>query len=484
MYGSLQAAGGGDAADESKTPLMSNLNRKHPQQVLPPNYDASRRMQDLKNQKAVSSRRGKFVRDGSQTVFHNVFDEAKKQSPGKKKVAFSKEIDKRLPVATPEEDEKEGEPTAEQQKQRKTHSFLYSMLNPYSRRWQATLYKNTISTIITADLLMFICSTDLRANTKYPRVFNTWEATVSYIFLIEYCARLYVVTEKTKYGDKGPVLGRLYYAFGSFGAWIDLLAASPYFVELLTGWDLPRLTILRIFRLFRILKTEGYMRAVDAVYRVIYYNSEILYVAALICVFLTVSTGMLLYVLRPEHDLENDFGSIAATLYLSTMMLTGQGGPGGELPWYTKSVVLLTSVFSVAIFAIPASMLTWGFEAEAERMAAAAYRRANKPDTDSSTSSSEGDTTDDEYFKLIAGGGDDDSEDEEEAAWMKQFRLADVNRDGTLSMQETMAMMKQRQTSPELSARIDALEAKTKENSEKLDQILNLLQNSKKKGRG
>jgi len=359
------------------------------------------------------------------------------------------------------------------------------MLNPYSRRWQAVVYKSTVSTIIMADMLMFIASSDLRANTKYPHVFDAWEAAVSCIFLLDYLARLYTITERERYGSKGPIVGRLYYAFCTFGAWIDLLAATPYFVERFTGWELPRLTILRMFRLSRILKTESYMRALDAVYRVIYYNSEILYVAALICMFLTVLTGLLLYVLRPEHDEENDFGSIAATLYLSTMMLTGQGGPGGELPWYTKSVVLLTSVFSVAIFAIPASMLTWGFEAEAERMATAAYRRAQQSPNDDSTCSSSsggGDTTDDEYFKLIAGGGDD-SDDEEESPWMKEFRNADINQDGTLSMSEMIEMMKRRQSSPELSARIDALEAKVNENCDKLDLILELLQNSKRKGR-
>lgn len=216
------------------------------------------------------------------------------------------------------------------------HSFLYSMLNPHSRKWQATAYKALITVIISTDLIMFIASTDVRASASIPQLFESWEAVVSCIFLVEYIARFYVIIEKPKYGSKGPWLGRFYYAFCSWGAWIDLLAAAPFFVERLTGWSLPTLTVLRMFRLFRILKTQSYMRAVDAVYRVVYYNAEILYVAALICLFLTVSTAMLLYVLRPEHDDASNFGSIVATLYLSTMMLTGQGGPDGELPWYTK----------------------------------------------------------------------------------------------------------------------------------------------------
>ena len=40
----------------------------------------------------------------------------------------------------------------------------------------------------------------------------------------------------------------------------------------------------------------------------------------------------------------------------------GQGGPDGELPWYTSSVMILTGFLGVGMFAIPLSMLTWGFE--------------------------------------------------------------------------------------------------------------------------
>ena len=71
----------------------------------------------------------------------------------------------------------------------------------------------------------------------------------------------------------------------------------------------------------------------------------------LICsIFLVLVTAFLMYYLRPREPTEDaaDFSSIGATpMYLSTLMLTGQGGPDGDLPWYTKSVVLLTGVFSI-----------------------------------------------------------------------------------------------------------------------------------------
>ena len=142
-------------------------------------------------------------------------------------------------------------------------------------------------------------------------------------------------------------------------------------------------------------------------------------------------TATLLYYLRPkdrdnQYDQSGDhFDSILSTLYLSTLMLTGQGGPEGAMPWYTKLVVLMTSVFSVVMFAVPASMLTWGFEAEAARMAKRARRQqremqqqqqrnhlssqsklssipAGAPDRCDSTSEDDDNSTDEEYWKIIA----------------------------------------------------------------------------------
>merc|ERR1712138_284536 len=62
------------------------------------------------------------------------------------------------------------------------------------------------------------------------------------------------------------------------------------------------------------------------------------------------------------------FESIPATMYLSILMLTGQGEPDGELTTLLKSLCAFTAIFSVAMVAIPASMLTFGFEIEAQRL--------------------------------------------------------------------------------------------------------------------
>lgn len=193
---------------------------------------------------------------------------------------------------------------------------------------------------------------------------------------------------------------------------------------------MPTLTYLRIFRLLRITRTSSYSKAMDAVVRVFYFNQEIMIVAGLLGLYLVLFTSIAMYYLRPRGDdvkmVEDaaDFESIGSTMVLSLLMLTGQGGPSGELPWYTQIVVLMTGMFSVAMFAIPASMLTWGFEAEAQRLGVKARKkmmarqRGEEYNDYTSSSSSDNDsvegygdisTSDEEYMNII--GGEESEED-------------------------------------------------------------------------
>ena len=93
---------------------------------------------------------------------------------------------------------------------------------------------------------------------------------------------------------------------------------------------MPTLTYLRVFRLLRLTRTRSYSQAMDVVGRVLYFNREILYVAALLGIYLVVVTSILMYYLRPRgEDVEliddpTDFESIGKTMVLSTLMLTGQ----------------------------------------------------------------------------------------------------------------------------------------------------------------
>jgi hypothetical protein len=153
-------------------------------------------------------------------------------------------------------------------------SFIYTMLNPRSSAWQAVTFKRFITLVIIMDLVAFVISTEPDLTQEQINRSYKWEGVTSSIFLMEYLARLFTVTESKKYGDLGPFSGRMRYA-ATFPAFLDLAATIPFFLELISGWDLPTLTYLRAFRLLRILKTSGFSEATRATYRVIYYNRQV-----------------------------------------------------------------------------------------------------------------------------------------------------------------------------------------------------------------
>jgi voltage-gated potassium channel len=293
---------------------------------------------------------------------------------------------------------------------RHDHSYIYMMLHPRCRKKQAQIFKKLITSVIIFDLVTFILSTEQSIYVPNILLFHILEGITSTIFFIEYITRLVTVTENQRYGKLGPLLGRLKWMVTP-PAIIDFMATIPFFINVAIGWKIPSLSYTRIFRVMRILKTDGYVRAFGACYRVLYWNREILYVALLVCFFLVLVSSVLLFYCRPRNkDLEM-FQSIPATLYTSLLMLTGQDAlirSSASMPWYTKMVVGLTGALSVAMFALPVSLLTWGFESEAIRCARRTHRSLKRAGTfethDDMTSLTKVHSvnSDEEYLKIIA----------------------------------------------------------------------------------
>jgi len=302
------------------------------------------------------------------------------------------------------------------------YNFLNSMLRPHSHRWQAKTFRSIITALILLDMVAFIFESDKDIAHRHHRIFSILEAISSVVFMLEYLLRLYFAPERVRFKKGiGPWGARGKFII-SFDSVIDLFSFLPWLLEVVFVLDLPNLSVLRVTRLFRLLKAAPVMGSFDVVARVLYYNAEILCVAFLICGVMILTMATLLYYVRPDDN--KDFSSILATVYLAVMMLTGQGGPEGDLPWYTKIVVIMTAIFAVGQFAIPASMLTWGFEQEAQRRIVkraaenkkqAAKLLSGEMDRVSSSSSDEerGRWRDwDEYEDIVVGS---DSEVDEEA---------------------------------------------------------------------
>ena len=100
--------------------------------------------------------------------------------------------------------------------------------------------------------------------------------------------------------------------------------------------------------------------------------------------------------------------------------------------------------------------------------------------------------SDEEYRKIIAG-ADDVGESDEDAAAKKAFMLADIDKSGSISLTEYLAMSREQAAtsktaesssllnSSDVSARLLSLEERVEENSKKLDKIVEILQDLEKR---
>jgi len=296
-----------------------------------------------------------------------------------------------------------------------SHSYIYSMLRYHSHHTRSIVWRNTVRALVWISTLNFVVE-------DTPYCYEHWwwylaicEVVCSCFFLVEYGLQIGTVEERKQYRDD-PANARLQFLLSSESL-IDALSCLPFFVSLILGFP-PfdfKVGIVGIIRLVRLMKLHEFWWSFRLVIRVFYYNHVILQQAFMICFMMLVFTAVWMYYCRPvPDDPQENFTSIVACFYLSSLLLSGQGMPDGILPWYTRIVIGVGCLFAIAQFAIPASMLTWGFENEAEL---AINKRHDKEiavadkilhgghRTDSSSSSDESDRKDewDDYLGQLLG---------------------------------------------------------------------------------
>mmetsp|Transcript_3409 Transcript_3409/g.4769 ORF Transcript_3409/g.4769 Transcript_3409/m.4769 type:complete len:515 (-) Transcript_3409:316-1860(-) len=252
-----------------------------------------------------------------------------------------------------------------QQHCRHPHSYTYRVLNSSKIKW----FNRILALVIVANIIADVLITVPSVQKVYQSRFDLFETASSLFFITEYTTRFVVAGERPKYAG---FFGHVRFAT-SIPSLIDVISFAPWLIEKAVwlsgmGYKFPATGFMRIFRMLRILKTERFVGSVDAISRVVYMNSSILMVAVMMALMLLLLTSSMLYYANRSSG-DPQFESIPACLYAAILMLTGQGEPDGDLTEVTKFLCAFTAIFSVAMVAIPASMLTFGFEIEATRLA-------------------------------------------------------------------------------------------------------------------
>ena len=132
-------------------------------------------------------------------------------------------------------------------------SWLYVLLNGRSKTVSSKRFRFFITVVILINVVSFVLSTVPQYEQKHEFSFWLVEAVSSVIFAVEYILRVITCTESRRYRNN-----RCSY-LTTFRAIIDLLSFLPFLVEEAAGYEIPTTSWIRVFRLFRILKTEKYM---------------------------------------------------------------------------------------------------------------------------------------------------------------------------------------------------------------------------------
>ncbi len=175
------------------------------------------------------------------------------------------------------------------------------------------------------------------------------------VFIIDYILRWVIADMKMGKGKESFIL----YPF-TFMAIVDLLSILPGLNLLAPGFKIFRLS--RMFRIIRLFKIFRYSSKINVFIDVLKKERQVLFSVLLVAVFYIFLTALIMFNAEPHINPETGeptFSSFFDALYWATVTLTTVGY--GDLCPVTnlgRFISMLSSLFGVAIIALPSGVIT------------------------------------------------------------------------------------------------------------------------------
>lgn len=227
-------------------------------------------------------------------------------------------------------------------------TYIFSLLEKDIENKYTPVYEFCMLIIIILSIipLMFI-ETNI--------VFKALDIITTSVFIVDYLMRWFTADLKINKGK----LSFLIYPF-TIMAIIDLLSILPSMNVLNKAFKVFR--IMRLLKILRILKVIRYSRRLLAFFNVLKKEKNILVSVLVLAILYIFITALIMFNVEPHYNpitKEPTFTSFFKALYWSTVTLTTVGyGDMCPVTDYGRLISMLSSIFGVAIIALPSGVIT------------------------------------------------------------------------------------------------------------------------------
>lgn len=226
---------------------------------------------------------------------------------------------------------------------------IYDLINRDRKgMWASRLYDWYMLVMIIGSIVPLMFLKD------YP-VFKIIEVITVTAFIIDYILRWYTADIQLKKGWISYVI----YPF-TLMAIIDLLSILPGLNLISPEFKLLRIT--RLLKIVRLLKVFRYSEKVTLFIRVLSKEKEVLLSVLILAVFYIFITALIMFNAEPHINPDTGevtFHSFFDALYWATVTLTTVGyGDLCPVTGIGRMVSMLSSLFGVAIIALPSGVIT------------------------------------------------------------------------------------------------------------------------------
>lgn len=215
-----------------------------------------------------------------------------------------------------------------------------------------------LSSIYDWFMIVMIIASIIPLTMKTPG--DTWQTIDKIcvtIFIIDYVLRL--ATADYKY-NSSSITSFVRYPFSPM-AIIDLVSILPSFILINKGFRLLRLLrMARALRVFRVFRALRYSKSFEIIISVIKRSKDSLVAVCVLAAAYILISALVVFNVEPES-----FNNFFEAIYWATVSLTTVGyGDIYPVTSVGRVITMLSSVFGIAVVALPAGIITAGYMKE------------------------------------------------------------------------------------------------------------------------